>query len=80
MSRMLPVLLACWACAGGGSSKVKVDLTDPTGTATGTTVTGSDPVTWYDDVAPVLLPKCGPCHQAGGIGPFSMTTYEEVQP
>lgn len=79
MLRLLPLLLA--ACAGGGSSKVKVDLTDDTPT-TGVPTTGTSgpAVTWYGDVGPVLLPKCGACHQAGGIGPFSMASYEEVQP
>jgi len=32
--------------------------------------------TWYQDVAPIAAKHCMGCHQAGGIGPFDMTTYD----
>lgn len=44
----------------------------------GDPVTDPDPVpraTWYQDVAPIVAKHCTSCHQAGGIGPFSMTEY-----
>ena len=34
--------------------------------------------TYYKDIKPVVDMKCSGCHQAGGIGPFPLTTYEEV--
>jgi hypothetical protein len=38
---------------------------------------GSEPrATWYQDVAPIVAEHCMGCHQAGGIGPFDLTTYD----
>src|SRR3569833_3963382 len=34
--------------------------------------------TWYQDVAPIVAKHCMSCHQAGGIAPFSLTTYEDA--
>ena len=39
---------------------------------------GQAPVT-YDDVAPLLAGNCVRCHRPGGLGPFSLTTYEEAR-
>ena len=36
------------------------------------------PVTYQADVAPILQANCVECHRKGGIGPFPLTTYEEV--
>jgi Copper type II ascorbate-dependent monooxygenase, C-terminal domain len=36
--------------------------------------------TYWGDVAPLLHDKCMACHQPGGIGPFSMLSYDEVAP
>ncbi|MPR35266.1 monooxygenase [Salmonirosea aquatica] len=36
------------------------------------------PVTYQTDVAPILQSNCIECHRKGGIGPFPLTTYEEV--
>jgi hypothetical protein len=36
--------------------------------------------TFAADVAPLMQVKCMECHYAGGIGPMSLTTYEEVRP
>ena len=33
----------------------------------------------YDDVAPLLNAHCVGCHSPGGLGPFSLTTYEEAR-
>lgn len=34
--------------------------------------------TWSDDVAKIIYGNCTKCHRPGGIGPFSLETYEEV--
>ena len=33
----------------------------------------------YDAVAPLLTENCVRCHRAGGLGPFSLTTYEQAR-
>jgi peroxiredoxin len=35
-------------------------------------------VTYTKDVAPILNKNCVSCHRAGQIGPFSLTSYDEV--
>jgi len=40
--------------------------------------TDEAPATWYQDVAPMLAQHCMSCHQAGGIAPFSMTSYDDA--
>lgn len=44
----------------------------------------TDPVgeapTWHQDVAPILEARCGSCHFAGGIAPFSVERYEDALP
>lgn len=34
--------------------------------------------TYYQDIEPVISKNCTSCHKPGGIGPFSLQTYEEV--
>jgi hypothetical protein len=36
--------------------------------------------TYEQDVRPVLESRCISCHRAGGIAPFALTTFAEVQP
>src|SRR5688572_33249523 len=36
-------------------------------------------VTFTRDVAPIVFASCASCHRAGGPGPFSLTTYDEVR-
>ncbi len=36
-------------------------------------------VTYADDVAPIIQESCITCHNPNGIGPFSLTNYEEVR-
>ncbi len=36
-------------------------------------------VTFSKDIAPILQQNCQVCHQAGGIGPMSLMTYQEVR-
>jgi len=40
---------------------------------------GPRPVTYYEDVAPILRSNCMSCHQEDGTAPFSLTSYEEVR-
>src|SRR5262245_24986232 len=35
-------------------------------------------ITYYRDVKPIMDGKCAPCHREGGIGPFPLTSYDEV--
>ncbi len=37
-------------------------------------------VTYSDDVAVLMRDNCQICHQEGNIGPFPLTSYQEVQP
>jgi hypothetical protein len=36
-------------------------------------------LTYYRDAKPVIDAKCKPCHYQGGIGPFPLTTYAQVE-
>ena len=40
---------------------------------------GQATVTYADDVAPLLNANCVRCHRPGGLGPFSLTTYDEAR-
>ncbi|MFM9028999.1 MAG: c-type cytochrome, partial [Bacteroidota bacterium] len=33
---------------------------------------------WSTDVAPILYDKCTSCHRPGGIGPFSLLTFQDA--
>lgn len=35
-------------------------------------------LTFHDDIAPIIHQHCTPCHQQGGVAPFSLITYEDV--
>ena len=37
------------------------------------------PVTFYGQIAPIVLQDCAPCHRPGESGPFSLLTYEDVK-
>jgi len=39
---------------------------------------GPRPVTYRQDVEPLLQARCASCHQEGGIGPFALETYEQA--
>jgi hypothetical protein len=41
---------------------------------------GDDQVTWHKDIAPLVAERCVSCHQEGGIGPFSLESYESAEP
>ncbi len=36
-------------------------------------------VTWYKDIQPLIQKSCLGCHSKGGVGPFALTSYEEVK-
>ncbi|TAH19902.1 MAG: hypothetical protein EAZ08_07515 [Cytophagales bacterium] len=35
-------------------------------------------LTFHDDIAPIIHTNCTPCHQQGGVAPFSLISYEDV--
>lgn len=35
-------------------------------------------VTYYKDIEPIVMTNCVTCHRPGGLGPFSLRTYDEV--
>jgi hypothetical protein len=43
---------------------------------------GSPPAmpTWHQHVAPLVSARCTGCHRPGGIGPFSMQSYDSAKP
>jgi tetratricopeptide (TPR) repeat protein len=40
---------------------------------------GAPLVTFNDDVAPLVLDACGPCHRPTGPAPFSLISYQDVR-
>lgn len=36
-------------------------------------------VTWYRDVKPILTQRCEGCHTPHGIGPFTLSSYEDAK-
>lgn len=41
---------------------------------------GADAADYNSEVAAIINDNCVVCHQAGGIGPMKLTSYEEVRP
>ena len=35
-------------------------------------------ITYYEHIEPIITNNCASCHKPGGIGPFSLQTYNEV--
>ncbi|MDP2305280.1 MAG: hypothetical protein Q8P18_04555 [Pseudomonadota bacterium] len=46
----------------------------------GCDATGSSAPTWHADVAPIVVEKCGGCHTAGGIAPFTLDDFAAAAP
>ena len=63
-SYLLGVALALTAC---GTDVREDDDTPPDPTPR---------ATWHQDVAPIVAEHCQSCHQAGGIAPFELTSYD----
>jgi Flp pilus assembly protein TadD len=36
-------------------------------------------VTYHQDIAPILLHSCSPCHRPGQAGPFALLTYDDAK-
>jgi hypothetical protein len=47
--------------------------------ACGGAPTEEDSLTYHHDASPLIERHCAGCHQPGGIGPFSLKTYEDVK-
>ncbi|MEI7581910.1 hypothetical protein [Runella sp.] len=43
-----------------------------------TTVLAQKKLTFYEHIQPIIAKNCAICHRPGGIGPFSLLTYEDV--
>lgn len=77
------ILVPLVGCTATGALKSKsdnggsIELDDSTPSES--TLPDAAP-TWYGDVGPALLPSCGPCHQTGSIGTFTMEHYDDVKP
>jgi mono/diheme cytochrome c family protein len=41
---------------------------------------GRRPVTFSEDVAPIIFTQCASCHRPGEAAPFPLTSYAEVRP
>ncbi len=67
------VALALVACGVGDEGTGEASSTSPTSSnpTTGPTSSVAGP-TYYGDVAPLLVDRCGSCHVEGGIAPFSV--------
>ncbi|MCA9710764.1 MAG: monooxygenase [Myxococcales bacterium] len=63
----------------GSSSTSTTGELPPADDTTGTTGVEAD-VTYHEHLRPLLERSCVGCHQPGNIGPFSMTSYDEVHP
>jgi len=69
--------IAVAGCGGGAAGS-------PVGTGGGSGIGGgaggaSGGVTYYKDVRPILEANCTTCHNADGIAPFPLTTYDETK-
>ncbi len=65
---------------GAASEPATTAEPEPTTGEAGDTGAVQGEVTWHQDLAPVIVSKCGGCHVAGGIAPFSLQSYAEAQP
>ena len=37
------------------------------------------PVTWHQDIAPLVAEKCNSCHESEGIAPFAFDSYDSAK-
>lgn len=67
------------AATNGESNNASTNNTTNNQTSTSTNnQTSTGEITWHKDVRAIVESNCGECHYDGGIGPFALTTYEEV--
>ncbi len=86
----LTAALATGACKDDAPGQDEGEGATTTGVATDGEPTGAestdagmvDPLapTWYQEIAPTVISKCGGCHEDGGIAPFSLRDYEAAAP
>lgn len=79
LGSLLVVLGALVALAGCGSSDTPPGSGTPDGGSGDGGVLPPREVTWYRDVLPIVQTRCQECHAAGGIAPFSLTTYADAK-
>jgi hypothetical protein len=70
---------------GGSTTTDGTETTTTIGTADATAdaTTDTGPAVrpnWHEDVAPVVIERCGGCHTSGGVAPYSMQTYDDTRP
>lgn len=59
-----------FACSSETSGGMLPDPDEPEPTS---------PPTFHRDIAPLLQARCVSCHSSGGIGPFTLSTYEDAR-
>lgn len=65
--RLVAIALAATGCVGPGARPESV-----------ASLAEAPPVTFADDVAPILFRSCAGCHRPGGIAPFSLLNYADA--
>ena len=70
---------ACAPESAPSGPRADHDAPSPPGQA-GDASLDTDGPTFYGEVAPILAQHCVSCHQAGGIAPFTLIEYAEVEP
>ena len=69
------VVLFAFACSSGDESSGDADAADDGQNG----VVAEGVATWHADIRPLVESSCANCHTAGGIGTFSLETYEDVR-
>ncbi len=75
-------LLACDQTARNSDSATNSNISvnvngNGNGNGNNNTVLDVGNVTYYRDVKPIATAKCATCHDAGGIGPFTLTSFQD---
>lgn len=74
---------------GSGEDSGSTDPSSPSSSSSGDAPTGDGSSgdsgvaagpTWHQDIAPIVVGKCGGCHVDGGIAPFALQTHEQAAP
>lgn len=68
--KVLLTCLALGACSGMPAEGEKLNAQ--------ASIETQDALTYYKDIKPIFEEKCVQCHTEGGMGHFSLTTFEEV--
>ncbi|MCX4240894.1 hypothetical protein [Paraliomyxa miuraensis] len=65
---------------GGTTTSDAATTTTGADESTGPEMVDPNAPTWYQDIAPTVVAKCGGCHREGGIATFSLADYEAAAP